>query len=437
MAFKLTIKQVESLLPSPVRMEVPDAAAPGLHLVVQPSGIKSWAFRYRRRPDLKPRKFTIGRFPDYSLAEAREEAMELARSVRRGTDPAEERKQAKARALDKGDTVSAQLDEFLKNYVRKNGKPNTIAQYEQVIEAEIRPAWGDRKIGSITRRDVIDLLDALVDRGVTTHANRVFSSTRKFFNWLVEKDRLPASPCAGVKAPVKEKGRERILSGDEIRWLWLATNEGDLFDYCVRILLLSAQRRMEIGGLLEPEIHGDDEAPHILLPPERTKNGLEHMVPLTRTIAFELKDARDWAAENPLDKSSPDRDLIFRLKPTSGWTKLKARLDARMLYYAKLEAERDGRNPEAVTIPNWTIHDLRRTAASRMAKLKVEPHIIEALLNHITGKVSGVARVYNRYEYFDEKRDALERWERFVVHHCEGPVFDVEEKDGGADDRAA
>jgi integrase len=412
LAKALTVKSVEAIKPSATRQEVGDAAAPGLHFVIQPSGATSWSFRYRSPLDGKPKKFTIGPYPAYGLADARKAANDLRHGIGRGVDPAEAKRAARAKAEDVSRDVDKLLDTFLARHADAK-KASTAKLMRQQAETELRPAWGKRKIETITRADINDLLDGIVDRGARVQANRVFSLIRKFLSWCVDRGVINASPSAGMKRPADETARTRVLSDDELRWMWNATREAGNFGACVRLLMLLGQRRMEVGGMRRTELNFKGNQSVWIIPSSRTKNGREH------TIAISAL-ARSIIEAVPQIKES---DLIFTTDGevvSSGWSKSKRALDAAMLAEAKREVAAQGGDLTKVKIAPWSLHDLRRTCASGLAALKHPPHVIEALLNHKSGHVSGIAAVYNRYEYADEKAVALAAWEARLLLHCGG-----------------
>ena len=402
----LTVRGIEAIRPSARRTELPDGGAAGLYLVVQKSGAKSWAYRYRSPVDGRPRKLTIGAYPAFGLAAARTEASSAARSVKIGVDPTDERKAKRAKSADKSDLVGNLLDEFILRHVEAKNRPSTAAETKRMINKIVRPAWENRKVETITRRDVVVLLDETVDRGATTTANRVLALVRKFLNWCVERGVLESTPCTGVRAPTSEISRDRVLGDHEIRALWQATELPTAFNVVVRLLLLTGQRRGEVVGLTDEELNLDDTY-EWSIPPARTKAARAQVVPLSPLARAVLSALRR------LNGSA----LFFTTDgrvPISGWSKSKAALDIRMLAAIKIEMEARGDNPDDARIPDWRLHDLRRTAASGIARLGYPVHVIEAILNHKSGVLSGVAGVYNRHDYLDEKRKALVAWSTFV-----------------------
>jgi hypothetical protein len=200
MAAALTAQSVVRLKPDPrKRLEIPDAVMPGLYLVIQRSGLKSWAVRYRHRG--KPRKLTIGRFPVFDLSEARAQAREALQAVALGRDPCHEKRESRrpVAGSDDRDLVSTHVEAFLARYVRPKTKARTAAGTEHRFRKHVLPQWGERRVQEITRRDVIELLDGIVDTGKAITANRTLRTCKTFFSWLIERSVLESSPCTGVK----------------------------------------------------------------------------------------------------------------------------------------------------------------------------------------------------------------------------------------------
>jgi integrase len=273
----------------------------------------------------------------------------------------------------------------------------------EVIEGGLVDRWGGRPASSITTSDVHDVIDETRDDitpGAKTRRRKEHQSDAaarsmartlsKLFGWLVEKRKIASTPMAGVRAPRAARPKSRVLSDDEIRKFWNAAGEEQPeFASPLKLLLLTGCRRDEVANLRRAELSPDYS--HINLPGSRTKNHRDHVVPLA-AMASELIGA-----------AVGDGDFVFSTtgrRPVQLGTKVKHRMDAKM------------------TIAPWTLHDLRRTAATGMAKLKIAPHVIEAVLNHVSGHKAGVAGIYNQWAYDDEKRVALERW----ANHVEGIV---------------
>jgi integrase len=260
---------------------------------------------------------------------------------------------------------------------------------------------------------VIDLLDGIADSGRVVTANRVRAYLAKFFGWCVERDILATSPAAGVKPAGKETSRARVLTDDEIRWFWTACEaEGFPWGPFGKVLLLTGQRLNEVAQMTDSEIRGD--LWHLTA--DRTKNGRAHDVPLTGAVRAALDEV-----ERVTDEEGRVR-FIFTTTgrtPVSGFFKARAVLAEAMVGIAQKE------RGEPVEIPRWTFHDLRRTAATGMARLGIPVRVTEAVLNHVSGTGGGIVAVYQRHDYADEKRQALEAWARFVLSLVEGEADNV------------
>ncbi len=416
MAKVLTSRAVEQTRADPSkRREIPDGLLTGLYLVIQPgSGAKSWAVRYRYAG--RPRKLTLGPYPALELGEARDEAKAKLQIVAKGGDPASQKRKARQETIEGRNLVANVVADFIERHARdKRSRP----EVERMLNHDVLPIWGSRQIQDITKRDVIELLDNLQRRGVSTMTNRVFSVVRKLFNWAVARDIVVATPCAGMRAPVVESSRDRVLADDEIRWLWKAAEAvGYPFGPLTKLLLLTLQREGEASGLSAAELKLRDRV--WTLPKERAKNGRANEVALSEAAL---------AVINGLPTFDNKRRLLFTTTgeaPVSGYSRAKKNLDREMLAAAQEEATERGLDLSKVEIPHWTFHDLRRTGTTGMQRLGIPPHIADAILNHKSGTISGVAAIYARHSYADEKRSALEAWGRFVTTLVENnPAEDV------------
>lgn len=390
---KLTDKTVsETKKPAEGRLEFLDTITPGFGLRITPADTRTYFAMYRIKGDRKQHRLTIGDAGDKTLAAARATAQEAIAMAMAGKDP----KLHRAAAVEVNKAEDAQLvqDRFetvARLYVERYAKANLRhwRAVELMIEKKLIKEWGDRSIHSFTRRDLIALLDAVGDK-TPIAANRLQALLSKFFGWCVERGILEQSPAVGVKKQHKERSRDRVLADDEIRAVWLAA---DAVSYpggaLAKLLLLSACRLSEISRLTKVQI--DDNL--IVLP--ETKNGRPHVVPITLQIQAVLDSLPKFQGEHLLTTTAGSR-------PIQNFSDTKARIDG------------------LSGVSGWTFHDLRRTAASRLAQLEIPPYIIEAVLNHSSGTVSGVAAVYNRYNYAKEKRDALEKWGAEVMRIVRG-----------------
>ncbi len=408
----LTAKAVESAKAGSSRKEIPDGALQGLYLIVQPSGVKSWAVRYRHAT--KPRKMTLGGYPALTLADARKEAQKALRMVSEGRDPATEKADDDDARPAHMDLVPAVLDEFVTRYVEVKNSQSYIDETKRIIEADLKPAWKQKLIKAVTKRDVLRLLDKIVDRGAPIMANRVRALLSKFFAWCVERDIIEFSPMTSIKPPSKEKTRDRVLTDEEIALVLKACDAlGAPFGPMVKMLFFTGQRRTEVAGarFAELEIEGNNQL--WVIPPERAKNKKEHSVPLTSAV-LDLIGSLPRIA--PADGKAPVFLFTTTGKaPVSGFSKAKKAVDKAMIEILREAAIEEGNDPENVRLEPWTFHDIRRTVASGMARLNVAVHVVEAVLNHRSGSIKGVAAVYNRYDYTQEKRDALSIWATYLA----------------------
>lgn len=408
---KLKAATVETLQATDKRQEIPDDLCTGLYLVVQTTGKKSWQVRYRHGG--VHRRMTLASFPTLTLAAARVRAREVMAAASEGRDPAEEVKAAKApKPEDDRDKIKTLIGQYDKRHL-KGLKSGDVVRRE--LDRFVVKEWGDRDIHSITKRDVIDLLDGIADSGRVVTANRVRAYLNKFLNWAVERDILPLSPATGVKPVAKEASRDRVLTDDEIRWFWQACEaEGFPWGPLGKVLLLTGQRLNEAAQITEGEIRGD--LWH--LSADRTKNGRAHDVPLSDAVQAVL---------GAVERIEGKPGFIFTTTgttPVSGFFKARAHLAEAM---ERIAAEERGK---AVEIPRWTFHDLRRTAATGMARLGIPVRVTEAVLNHVSGTGGGIVAVYQRHDYADEKRQALEAWGRFVLSLMQGQPDNVVRLEG-------
>jgi integrase len=376
MARGLTIKSVESAAPSEGRREIPDGYMRGLYLVVQPTGAKSWAVRYRHGG--RPRKYTIGNYPVFDLKAAREAAGNVLRVAAEGRDPASAKKLT-------ADSVDAAVAQFIERHLRRNYRPGPLKEAERFLRLHVLENWRDRKVSEIKRTDVRDMLERIVARGTPITANRVHGIVRRLFNWCVEHELIETSPCIGLKPPAgRETPRDRVLTDDELCRVWRAAEKiGLFFGPWAQLLILTGQRRNEVAHMQWSEVDFDKRL--WTLPRERVKNNRRHEVPLS---------SRAMAILEQLPRTS-DR-FVFSVNgeaPIRGFGGAKDYLDKLL--------------PDMAP---WVIHDLRRTVASGMARLGVNLPVIERVLNHVGGSFAGIVGVYQRHEFAEEKRAALEKW---------------------------
>ena len=295
--------------------------------------------------------------------------------------------------------------------MKRNTAASTFKETARIFEQDVIPEWGKRPIGSILRRDVSALIDKKAASGAEVQANRILARLRTLFGWAVEKDRIPANPCDGLRPPTKEKSRDRVLTEDEIRAFWRAADTLDWpFGPLFKLLLLTAQRRDEVASMEWSEINLDTGLWSI--PREKAKNDHGHDVQLSAEALAIIKALP--RVVGPCVFSTNGKT------PVSGFSRAKERLDASMLADLQGAAAERGDDPVETVLDPWILHDLRRTATTGMAGLRIPPHVVDRILNHTSGTIRGVARVYNRFEYVDERRTALEAWGRAVSAMIDG-----------------
>ena len=426
---KLTARFVETVKTDQPRIEVRDADEEGLELRVTKRGAKTWALRYRRKSDGTKRLLTLGRYPALSLEEARVRAQEERARVSRGVDPAagvQERKHAP--------TFQEVVAEWQRDYAEANRTERVRKDDQSVLNLYILPSIGNMKIHSIGRREMNKLLSdakSAVDgrkghskpghkaRRLTHRPNRVFELMRAVLRWAVEQEILSANPMLGMKRPIKkEVPRERALSSAEIQTLWSAldkvrTKQGSwkLLDgalpmsrattLTMKLSLATGQRIGEVSGMALSELDLNDTAPMWTIPSSRAKNREPHRVPLSPLASQLIREARDLAGSSPWLFPSP-----------SGEGGIDPHAATKAL----------GRARPAIGLNDFRVHDLRRTAATRMAEMGINPHTISLVLNHISvrrGTITG--KVYNHYSYDREKREALDAWGARLERIIAGP----------------
>jgi len=377
-------------VPAVGQVEYFDAGYPALALRVTANGVRSWAYFGRVHGKLK--RATLGRYPGMTLAEARRKAGEVADRMRQGVDPAAA-KRAEREAV--RDYFEAVLAEWLR---RDQADNRSHAEVRRLMEREVLPAWRGRRVSTITRRDVLDRIDAVVDRGSPVMARRLHAHLHRLFRWSVGRGIIIASPMEGMDKPGEEVKRERKPDDAELIAVWKATEQiGWPFGPIVRLLILTGARREEIGGLWWEEIISESgKIDRIELAGDRTKTGKPHLIPLSHA-AIKLIEALPRMADSKLVFTTTGKT------PVSGWARAKALLD-------KVTAKFN----DGVALPEWRIHDLRRTVASGMQRLRIPLQVTESVLGHISGSRSGIVGVYQQHEYADEKRIALDAWARHI-----------------------
>ena len=371
-----------------------DGDLPGYGLRVRGSGVHSFMVQYARAGVSK--RIVIGKLGSIDPGKAYAGARELMAQVRLGRDPATEREHERARELE---IFGALLPRFLERQ-RAKQKPRSFEETERHLTKHCKP-FHRRPVEGLDRKTIGTRLAEIEKESGPSAANRVRASLSAYFMWLAREGYLDANPVAFTNKAVEGGARGHVPSDDELRIIWRALEPGDQYSAIVKLLLLTGARRDEIGSLRRSEVDLEDAT--ITLPPPRTKNRCEHVIPLSAP-ALELLAAqprRSGADGTP-------RDHVFGNgvdRGYQGWSKSKAELDARIAGRAK----------------DWVLHDFRRALSTALHdRFAVPPHVVEAILGHISGHKAGVAGIYNRSTYDRAVKSALARWAEHVLALVEG-----------------
>ena len=380
---RFTDRGIQALKPRSERYEIWEDGRTGLGLRVSPAGRKSWLYMYRF--DRKPRRMTLGVFPSFGLADAHIAHANAKAKLAVGTDPGLELIESRRAARD-ASTVEGLIDEYLKRHARPNKR--SAGADERLFRKDVLPVWGRRKASSITRRDVITLLDRIVDRGSGVMANRTLSTLRRVWNFGLDRDLVDATPFTRIRPPTKESARDKILSPDEILRFWTGLDLAHMTPgtrLALKLILATAQRRAEVVMAPWSEFDLDGECVWTIAA-SRAKNETANRLPLSPIV---------------LDLLSQ----IKNLSPESKWLFPSPRGDRPVAPSAVSHAIRNNR--DALGLGEITPHDLRRSAVSMMTGMGISRLVVEKIMNHKDRTVGGI---YDRHSYDDEKRRALETW---------------------------
>jgi integrase len=345
-----------------------------LHVDANNKLLRSFVIQYRF--DNRQRKINLGDAAKITVKQARDKAKELFSKVTLGIDPAAEKEEARRAS------TALRFDQAVAQYLDQQERRLRPASFKNCRMYLTRPqyfgALHSMPVNEITRSHVSAAIDKIVGRGTNVTASRARAWLSGFFVWCLQRGHTDSNPVIGSATVETGPARDRILSDDELRQIWNACRADCAFGQIVRLLVLSGARRSEIGGLRWSEIDLDNGT--LTIPGSRTKNKREHVLPIT-------------PAMREIIESIPrrvDRDFLFgeRAEGFTGWNAMHRR-----------GVERE-----------WRLHDIRRSVATGMAELGIEPHIVEAVLNHASGHKAGVAGVYNRARYAPQIANALAMW---------------------------
>ena len=376
--------------PASGQIEISDSVVPGLRVRVGVSGGRT--FIVRKRIGGKVKNITLGRYSTrFGLADARKKARTILSDIEAGGDPSATPTARKREAT--GKTVRT----LWPDYRAAKADRRSIKEVERIFNRHILPHFGDRIADTITRAEITRFIDDIA-RTSPVMGRNVLAHLSSFYGWALPRlDSLPGNPCRDAGRPPAPKSRDRVLSDTELGMLWnVLDDEAAPFGPAIKLLILTGQRRSEVFEADRSEINA--EAKLWTIPRHRAKNGVAHLVPLSEEALtiIESLTARD------------DSDKLFPARGNgengpSGFSKTIARVRSAL----ENKADRP--------IARWTLHDLRRTLATGLQRLGVRLEVTEAVLNHISGSRAGIVGVYQRHDYFTEKREALDAWAKEVI----------------------
>jgi integrase len=387
----------------------------------------SVSFIVMRRCDGKLLRRTIGDYPRISLDKARDKARDAIEDLLKGVDPkVREAEERVAREQKKRDNFELVAEAFIKRHVATLRQSREV---EALVRNRLISRWGTRAVTSITKTDVIALLDDIVEDGSMYAAHKALATCSKLFNWTIARDSygLQVSPCDRIRAADvigRKVHRQRILNDDEIRVFWKACGILGTFGPLFRMLLLTGQRRDEVGEMSWSEV---DLAKKIwTIPPVRMKTDAAHVVPLSDEAVKILEAIPRYAS------GARKGDFVFTTtageRPVSGYSKLKIRLDQLMLKRLKEAAAERGEDADTVKLEPWRLHDLRRTARTHFSAIPAPDMVRELAISHTR---PGLHKVYDQWAYLDEKRALFEAWAKrlmgIVAPPEEGNVIKLKE----------
>jgi integrase len=375
----LTDALIEALPAAEERREIADGEVGGLYLIVQPSGAKSWAIRYRFNG--APRKLTLGRYPGVDLAAARKRAQAILENVAAGKDPAADKQAARV-------DPKAQVERAATAGIRE------MRETERALVRGVAAQWEGRPLLQVTRVEVHELLDKILDHGAPMRANRLFAEL--ISNWASAH----GSGVDGATAPSPRTRRDRILSDDEIRLAWSAFDSiGWPFGPIGKLLLLTGARRDEIGAARWSEVDFVSKTWTV------EKDGVRRDIPLSEPAMRILEGLPRGEGEDGYIFSAAGRIGV------SEFSRAKAAVDTKMVEIMREQARERAEDPVRVRPPaRWTLNDLRLTVAAYLQRLNVKLEVAEALLDRESSSRTGIAVPYHTQEYANEKRTALAVW---------------------------
>ena len=432
----LTDRHIKALKPSAdgKQYTVWDSVVPGFGARVSAKGQITYVAMRRRAGDTRPTRYSIGRSELYSLAQARDEARTALRELSEGRDPNARKAQLLMdEAARRKDTVAAVTEDFIKRHVstlRSAEHVESLMRREILGQERCRvrdgkegwangkdAKWRDRPVTEIRRRDVVELVEGIADRGNRHAARLLFAHVRSMFGWAVERsiyglDHSPASDIRITKLLGRFEPRERVLSDQELRLIWRAADASEYpYGPLVKLLLLTGQRLREIADAGWSEISGD----LLVVPPQRMKSKAAHEVPFSRAVLAIIDDLPRFKGDFIFTTTGGER-------PVSGFGKFKVRLDNKIAELIAEDVAAGLTEKGQVEVRPWRIHDLRRTVRTRLSELRVPDMVCELVIGHTKPSLH---KVYDRHKFSSEKREALELWAARLASIIEPPTDNV------------
>ncbi|HEY0204443.1 MAG TPA: site-specific integrase [Acetobacteraceae bacterium] len=415
---KLTEEAIEALACEPGQKDrlVFDDTLPGLAVRITAGGRKFFLAQYTVAG--QRRRVPIGRWGAVTLKAARTAAKGILGDVAKGQDVAAVRTAERVRVKGEAAADKLTLDALLEQWSDMaliERRPSYRKEAVRAVKAAF-PGHLTRRAEALTRADALAGLDALGKAGKPTMAGRTLAYARACYTWAMKRGKVSSNPFLALPISTGTVSRDRVLTDAEVALIWTAAGElGHPFGPLVRVLLLTAQRRDEVGGMRWSELSGDRTT--WTIPKERAKNGRAHVVHLAPTVRAILADVPRFAWATLDGEVRPSPDLVFTTTgktPVSGYSNAKDALEAHIAKARTKAAAAAGQKAPPALQP-WRMHDFRRTAVTWMAGNGVAPHVADRLLNHVQGTISGVAAVYQRQQFLAERKAALEVWAGHVV----------------------
>jgi integrase len=401
-----TDKGIAALRPKAERYEKPEPGRSGLRLRVTPSGKKTWTFMYRVANAQK--RMVLGHYPKMGVFAAHKALSEAKLKLQQNIDPgaiaAEERRQDRD-----ADTITDLIDEYLSRHARKSMRPSSVSNDTWMLRREIEKEWGSRKAKSITRRDVVKLLDSIEDRPAPVLRNRVAGLLSRFFKFALDRGVIDGSPAVGIRK-LTEIPRDTFLSADQIQSFWRELSKAQMTPavrLALKFLLVTGQRRVEVAQAAWSEI--DLVSKIWRLPASRSKNGRENLIPLP-PLAIELLLEAEKLRVRPEPKVRKRIGRAVYDPAPSPWVFPSWHLNSSIEAAATTRAL--NRNRYVLGVGAATVHDLRRTFATWHGELGTAPEVLAALLNHTP--VGITASVYNRSSLLGPRTSAMTNWCAFL-----------------------